>query len=74
MTYRAEGEVEGLRETIDSLKTFQTRVTETGLLEASQLDDIDREVAASIGQAVTAAMSGSPPSAEDLLTDVYVSY
>jgi pyruvate dehydrogenase E1 component alpha subunit len=74
MTYRAEGEVEALRESVDSLKTFRTRVTETGLLEASQLDEIDREVAASIGQAVTAAMSASPPSEEDLLTDVYVSY
>ena len=74
MTYRADGEVETLRETVDSLKSFRTRVTETGLLEATQLDDIDREVAASIGQAVTAAMSARAPGEEDLLTDVYVSY
>ena len=74
MTYRADGEVEKLRETVDSLKTFRNRVTETGLLEASQLDEIDREVAAAIGQAVTAAMSARPPSEADLLTDVYVSY
>jgi pyruvate dehydrogenase E1 component alpha subunit len=74
MTYRAEGEVEALRESVDSLKAFRTRVTETGLLEASQLDQIDREVAASIGQAVTGAMSAKAPGAEDLLTDVYMSY
>lgn len=74
MTYRAEGEVEALRESVDSLKAFRSRVTETGLLEAGQLDDIDREVAASIGQAVTAAMSAKAPGEEDLLTDVYVSY
>ncbi|MDH3913940.1 MAG: thiamine pyrophosphate-dependent dehydrogenase E1 component subunit alpha [Rhodospirillales bacterium] len=74
MTYRADGEVEALRETVDSLAAFRTRVTETGLLEGRQLDDIDREVAASIGQAVTAAMSAKAPSEEDLLTDVYVSY
>jgi pyruvate dehydrogenase E1 component alpha subunit len=74
MTYRAEGEVEALRESVDSLGIFRTRVTETGLLEAGRLDDIDREVAATIGQAVTAAMSARPPGEEDLLTDVYVSY
>ncbi len=74
MTYRADGEVEALRETVDSLAAFRARVTETGLLEGRQLDDIDREVAASIGQAVTAAMSAKAPGEEDLLTDVYVSY
>jgi pyruvate dehydrogenase E1 component alpha subunit len=74
MTYRAEGEVEALRESVDSLGIFRRRVTETGLLEAGRLDDIDREVAATIGQAVTAAMSARPPGEEDLLTDVYVSY
>ena len=73
-TYRAEGEQDRLRAETDCLKIFRQRVTETGLLEGSQLDDIDREVAARIGRAVTAAESAKAPTAEDLLTDVYVSY
>ena len=74
MTYRGAGEIEKLRAEQDSLKNFRKRVTETGLLEAEQLDAIDKEVAAKIGQTVTAAMSAEAPGAEDLLTDVYVAY
>ncbi len=73
-TYRAEGEQDRLKAETDCLKMFRQRVTETGLLEDSQLDEIDREVASFIGHAVTAAESAKAPGAEDLLTDVYVSY
>jgi pyruvate dehydrogenase E1 component alpha subunit len=38
------------------------------------LDDIDREVAVLIDDAVAAAKSDPAPPAEDLLTNVYVSY
>jgi len=74
MTYRGDGEVDRLREERDSLKIFRSRVTETGLLEHAQLDEIDQEVSARIGHAVTGAMSAAAPTEEDLLTDVYVSY
>ncbi len=74
MTYRAEGEVDALRRDKDCLKAFRIRVTETGLLEAAQLDEIDREVGALIDQAVAGATSAAAPAAEDLLTDVYASY
>ena len=74
MTYRGEGEIEKLRAERDSLKIFRERVTEAGLLEQAQLDEIDQQVATRIGHAVTAAMSAPAPSAEDLQTDVYVSY
>ena len=74
MTYRGDGEVEALREQKDSLKIFRNRVTETGLLEASQLDEIDAKVNRLIDEAVTESVSASPPGKEDLLTDVYVSY
>ena len=74
MTYRGDGEVEKLRKTVDCLKGFRQRVTETGLLEAVQLDEIDKEVSAEIGRSVTAAMSAKAPTTEDLLTDVYLSY
>ncbi len=73
-TYRAEGEQERLKQESDCLKIFRQRVTETSLLEDSQLDEIDREVASLIGHAATAAESAKAPGPEDLLTDVYVSY
>ncbi len=74
MTYRGDGEIEKLKAERDALKIFRDRVTETGLLEHAQLDEIDQQVSAKIGHAVTAAMSAPAPTAEDLLTDVYVSY
>jgi pyruvate dehydrogenase E1 component alpha subunit len=73
-TYRAQGEQDRLRDETDCLKIFRQRVVETSLLDAKTLDDIDREVASLIGHAVTASESAPPPTAEDLLTDVYVSY
>ena len=73
-TYRAEGEQDRLKAETDCLKIFRRRVTETSLLDDKTLDDIDREVASLIGHAVTASESAPPPSAEELLTDVYVSY
>jgi pyruvate dehydrogenase E1 component alpha subunit len=73
-TYRADGEEDKLRAETDCLKIFRQRVTETSLLENKELDAIDQEVASRIGHAVTAAESARPPGAEDLTTDVYVSY
>jgi TPP-dependent pyruvate/acetoin dehydrogenase alpha subunit len=74
MTYRGEGEIERLREEKDSLKIFRRKVTEAGLLEASQLDEIDAEVAALIDAAVAEAEAAPAPAVADLLTDVYISY
>ncbi len=74
MAYRAEGEVEALRRDKDCLQAFRTRVTETGLLEPEQLDEIEREVGQLIDAAVAGATSAAAPAAEDLLTDVYASY
>ena len=73
-TYRADGEQERLRSETDCLKIFRQRVTEAGLLEASQLDEIDQEVRSLIDEAVAEAVAAPQPQAEDLLTDVYVSY
>ncbi len=74
MAYRAAGEVEKLRDEKDPLKLFRQRVTETGLLETQQLDDIDKSVAAEVGRAAAAAASAPPPGGADLLSDVYVTY
>jgi len=74
MTYRGEGEIERLRAEHDSLKIFRKKVTEASLLEESQLDAVDKEVAALIDDAVAEAAASAPPKTADLLTDVYVSY
>ncbi len=74
MTYRAEGEVERLRAEFDCMDLFRGRVTEAGLIEADQLDRIDREVAQLIDAAVAEAKAAPPPAAEELHTDVYISY
>jgi pyruvate dehydrogenase E1 component alpha subunit len=72
--YRGKDEVRRLREERDCLKHFRRRVSEAGLLEISELDAVEQEVAALIEGAVEAARAGTPPDAAALLSDVYVSY
>ena len=72
--YRGKDEVRRLREERDCIKNFRQRVAEVSLLEVSELDAVDSEVASLIDQAVAAARAGTPPDATALLTDVYVSY
>lgn len=73
-TYRAEGEVDRIRATRDSLDLFRNRVTEAGLLSADQLDAIDAEVKAEVDQALVDARAAPMPAPAELLTDVYVRY
>ena len=73
-TYRAPDEVKYFREHNDCLMQFRERTTRTGLIDVSQLDQIDSEVDLLIENAVRKAKSDPKPSAADLLTDVYVSY
>lgn len=73
-TYRAPDEIKYFREHNDCLMQFRERTTRTGLIDASQLDQIDGEVDLLIENAVRKAKSDPKPSAADLLTDVYVSY
>ena len=44
MTYRGPDEATKVRDERDCLAIFRQRVTEAGLLEAAQLDEIDREI------------------------------
>jgi len=74
MTYRGPDEVERLRKERDSLARFRRQVTEAGLLEASALDAMDREIGAEIDRAVRGAKTAAQPTEADLLTDVYASY
>ncbi|HEX8058116.1 MAG TPA: thiamine pyrophosphate-dependent dehydrogenase E1 component subunit alpha [Novosphingobium sp.] len=72
--YRAPGEVDRLRETRDCLVSFRTKVTEAKLLDGADLDAIDAEVMTLIDEAVSEARAAPRPAAEDVLSDVYVSY
>ena len=74
MLYRAKDEVARQRETMDCLRNFRARVTAEGWLSGTDLDRIDAEVLELIDRSVAAARTAAPPTAADLLTDVYVSY
>ncbi|RLM10320.1 ABC transporter substrate-binding protein [Gibbsiella quercinecans] len=73
-TYRAPDELESIREHQDCLKHFINHVQQSGAIRLDEFQAIDREVAALIEQAVQEAKAAPEPSADDLLTDVYVSY
>ena len=73
-SYRAEGETDRLREEFDALSFFRQKVTEAGLLEAGELDAIDKQVGTLIDEAVSEAESAPRGTEADLLTDVYLNY
>jgi TPP-dependent pyruvate/acetoin dehydrogenase alpha subunit len=73
-TYRGPNEVEDLRRDRDCLDNIARRVTGAGLVEQSDLDEIDRAVATLIDEAVDEAKAAPDPTPEDVLTDVYVKY
>jgi len=72
--YRAPNEVEDLRRERDCLMLFRNRITSAGLVEESDLDEIDAEVKQLIDEAVEEGKAAPEPGESDLLTDVYVSY
>jgi pyruvate dehydrogenase E1 component alpha subunit len=73
-TYRADNEVENLREEKDCLKLFADRVVLAGLVDKEELEKIDEQVRTLIDEAVEEAKAAPDPKENDLLTDVYVSY
>lgn len=73
-TYRGTGEVKKLRQEHDCLARFSKSAIETGQLSVAELEEIDREIHELIEDAVADAKSAPKPDAEELLTDVYVSY
>ena len=72
--YRGSGEIDRIRETRDCLKKFRASVTEAGLLAHADIDAVDAEVMDAIEAAVAAARAADRPTADDVLTDVYISY
>ena len=73
-TYRGPDEVKNLREQKDCIDNFARSLTSSSLVTAEELAEIDKEVAELIDDAVAKAKEAAPPAAEDLETDVYVSY
>ncbi|MDP6823154.1 MAG: thiamine pyrophosphate-dependent dehydrogenase E1 component subunit alpha [Dehalococcoidia bacterium] len=73
-TYRGPNEVEDLRANRDCIDLFRVAVTTSGDIAQADLDGIDSDVDTLIDSAVDEARSAPRPGANDLLTDVYVSY
>ena len=73
-SYRAPDEVDILRRDHDCLKIFRKRVTEAGLLDDASLDAIDKDTADLMDRCVEAARNAPRPTADQLTTDVYISY
>jgi pyruvate dehydrogenase E1 component alpha subunit len=73
-TYRAPGEVEDIRAKRNCLNVFQDKVTNAGVVTTAEIAAIDSEVLERIERAVQDAKAAPEPTAEDLLTDVYVAY
>ncbi|MFK7977083.1 MAG: thiamine pyrophosphate-dependent dehydrogenase E1 component subunit alpha [Halioglobus sp.] len=72
--YRAEGELDDLRENSCCLKNFRAKMAETGEVSADELDAIDAEVMALIEQSVTEAKAAARPTPEQVTEDVYITY
>ena len=73
-TYRGKDEVKNIRATKDCLDKFRAKVTSAKLLENSDLDAIDADVAEIIENSVNRAKAAPKPPVAELLTDVYISY
>ena len=72
--YRAKGEVDNARATVDCLKQFREHPTVMAAGMSAELDAIDAAVAELIDSAVAAAKSAPPPAPEAVLDGVYGSY
>ena len=72
--YRGPGELDRIREFRDCLKNFRKSVTDAGVLDHADLDALDAEVLEAIEESVRQAKAADRPTAEDVLTDVYISY
>jgi TPP-dependent pyruvate/acetoin dehydrogenase alpha subunit len=58
----------------DPIVMFRKKVTEAKLLDASELDGIEKEILAEVDDAAQTAIAAMPPDLRTLETDVYVRY
>jgi acetoin:2,6-dichlorophenolindophenol oxidoreductase subunit alpha len=73
-TYRPKNEVPDSRKNNDPLKRFVAAVISAGLIEATEIEAIDKDVAALVERSVQEAVKAPVPELSDLFKDVYVSY
>ena len=73
-SYRPEGESDSVREAKDCLMLFRRNAVAAGQVSDAELDEIDAEVIALLDDAIEHAVAAAAPNADDLLTDVYVTY
>jgi pyruvate dehydrogenase E1 component alpha subunit len=74
ITYKSPGEIDQIKATKDCLMLFKKRVSETALLETSDLEEIEKQSKDQVAQCLVNAKAGEMPTKADLLTDVYVNY
>ena len=72
--YRADGELDDLREHSCCLKRFREKMAESGEVSQEELDSIDAGVLALIEQSVAEAKAAARPTPEQVGNDVYISY
>jgi pyruvate dehydrogenase E1 component alpha subunit len=72
--YRGLDEVKKVRETCDCICRFAEQVIRSGAAARADLEEIDRDVAAQVNEAVAWAQAAPKPVPADLLSDVYLSY
>jgi pyruvate dehydrogenase E1 component alpha subunit len=72
--YRNKEEAEDWIQNHDPLDIFESKASETGIVESDAFRVVDGEVAALLNEAVEAAEAAPVPSVDEVLTDVYVRY
>ena len=73
-TYRADGELDDLRENSDCLKIFRKNTADMTEISSAELDVIDAEVMELIERSVTEAKAAPRPTADQVTEDVYINY
>lgn len=73
-TYKTSEESQYHRNEKDPINLFRAYLVESKLLTEEELSNIDSDVEKAVSDAVKFAEESPLPSAEELLTDVYVSY
>ena len=73
-SYRPKGEADRIRKEKDCLTILRNKAIAAGLVTGEELDNVDKEVIRQLDDAVEHARQAPLPVADDLLSDVYVSY
>jgi len=71
---RSPDELDKIKAAKDCLMLFKQRVSEAGLLDAAEMDEIEKESKSTVAQCLVDAKAGDLPTKADLMTDVYNSY